>query len=258
MKKYFIYATMALFFATFVGCNEKNEEPRPNDPTTKSYDVSYKLNIATGKASDEGRKKIIDMVNSNLQPLGMSLAQMSESVWGASIPFGNDSVAARSFYNDLNSTLIVPYSQINVDNGILFYGYIEEIKKVDGDNHNYYNSHSEYITSPRPNKYRYVINRKTWDVKWFELPENANLDSFTDREITIVNGKSVDIELGDLSCLDYRIEVSPAYCSITLNRDGKLTVKAMGRYKGDDELKFTVSDRMGTIKTITVKINITE
>lgn len=175
MKKYFIYATMALFFATFVGCNEKNEEPRPNDPTTKSYDVSYKLNIATGKASDEGRKKIIDMVNTNLQPLGMSLAQMSESVWGASIPFGNDSVAARSFYNDLNSTLTVPYSQINVDNGILFYGYIEEIKKVDGDNHNYYNSHSEYITSPRPNKYRYVINRKTWDVKWFELPENANL-----------------------------------------------------------------------------------
>jgi hypothetical protein len=92
----------------------------------------------------------------------------------------------------------------------------------------------------------------------YNLPENANLDSFADREITIVNGKSVDIELGDLTCLDYRIEVSPAYCSITLNRDGKLTIKAMGRYKGDDELKFTVSDRMGTIKTITVKINITE
>ena len=92
----------------------------------------------------------------------------------------------------------------------------------------------------------------------YNLPENANLDSFADREITIVNGESADIELGDLSCLDYRIEVSPAYCSITLGRDGKLTIKAMGRYKGDDELKFTVSDRMGTIKTITVKINITE
>ena len=83
----------------------------------------------------------------------------------------------------------------------------------------------------------------------FAACDNGNED--------IDNG-NVDIELGDLTCLDYRIEVSPAYCSITLNRDGELTVKAMGRYIGDDELKFTVSDRMGTIKTITVKINITE
>lgn len=121
-----------------------------------------------------------------------------------------------------------------------------------------------YYVARKQNKYEAAIHDETLLYakneldRNYNLTENANLDSFTDSEITVTNGKIVNLQLGDLTNLDYRIEVSPAYCTITLDRNGKLTLKAMSGYKGDDELKFTVSDRMGTIKTITIKINITE
>lgn len=85
-----------------------------------------------------------------------------------------------------------------------------------------------------------------------------DLSSFTDEEMTVVNGKLGSCNIGKLSGYEYCITQSPLYGTLTVSEFGAIEYKAMKGYKGDDYVKITVYDGISEFKTFTVKITVTE
>lgn len=166
MKKILLLSTLLLLLAAITSCHKNSDEPTPT-PSPEDYSVEYKLSIFTNQAGEKGRSQIIEMAKNNLKPLGLELKQMSESVWGITINYDNDSIQALKCYEELSGTAIIP-ENISTQDGILFYGSIDELKQLSTPSNESTTHYNYYMMIPEPDKYRYVINRNTWDIKWFE------------------------------------------------------------------------------------------
>ena len=84
------------------------------------------------------------------------------------------------------------------------------------------------------------------------------LDNFTDMELSVKNGKTESINIGDLTVYKYRYVTTPAYGSIRLDENGTLAYTAMKGYAGDDVVKIEIVDGEFGSKIITVKVTVTE
>lgn len=171
MKRFITLSTTAILLTLLASCsNNNNNEPAP---TQQGYSIEYKLSILTNQAGEKGRSLIVEMAENNLRPFGWELKQMSESVWGVTIPYGNDSILSQKEFNELSNTVICTTDSITEENGFLFYGQIQETKRLIQNKKKPSIVNDYFIMSPKPDEYRYVINRNTWDVKWFEYNKNS-------------------------------------------------------------------------------------
>ena len=86
----------------------------------------------------------------------------------------------------------------------------------------------------------------------------ADLSVFTDGEITVRHGKEADVSIGKIGELTVRYVQSPMYGSVRLDQDGTLTYTAMKGYAGEDTVVIAIYDGVSEIKTVTVKVTVTE
>ena len=84
------------------------------------------------------------------------------------------------------------------------------------------------------------------------------LDKFTDKELSVKNGKRGEISIGDLALYKYRYVTTPAYGSVRLDENGTLAYTAMKGYAGEDIVKIAIFDGDFGSKIITVKITVTK
>ncbi|MBQ3599069.1 MAG: DUF4855 domain-containing protein [Clostridia bacterium] len=97
----------------------------------------------------------------------------------------------------------------------------------------------------------------TMDGK-FGVTGKKDISEFKDTVLTVKNGKSASVFLGDLSEIEYRYELTPLFGSVRLDKNGTLTYTAMKGYAGEDQVKISVFDGENTVKIITVNITVTE
>lgn len=86
----------------------------------------------------------------------------------------------------------------------------------------------------------------------------ADLSVFADGEITVRHGKEADVSIGKIGELTVRYVQSPMYGSVRLDQDGTLTYTAMKGYAGEDTVVIAIYDGVSEIKTVTVKVTVTE
>lgn len=86
----------------------------------------------------------------------------------------------------------------------------------------------------------------------------ADLSVFTDGEITVKHGKTASVSIGEIGELDVRFVQSPLYGTVRLDQNGTLTYNAMKGYAGEDTVVIAIYDGVGEIKTVTVKVTVTE
>ena len=166
----FVCGALAMSVATFSGCKENDG---PNDDST-DYKVQYSLRIITDNANPLGRDRIVDMAKASLAPMGITLTQKSESVWGYEAAYPEQLVAARATYEMLDEVDVVP--DLDDVPAMLFYGTVEEdLRIMAGSKIIERDADQERYTLPQPDRYRYVINRDAWDVKSFELDTDTPL-----------------------------------------------------------------------------------
>lgn len=85
-----------------------------------------------------------------------------------------------------------------------------------------------------------------------------DLSGINDASITVKNGETASVSIGNINGLKTRFSTTAVYGSVRLDRDGNLTYTAMPGYAGSDEIKIEVYDGVGTIKTVTISITVTE
>ncbi len=86
----------------------------------------------------------------------------------------------------------------------------------------------------------------------------ADLSGFADGEITVVHGKSASVSIGEIGELAVRYVQNPLFGTVRLDEDGTLTYSAMKGYAGEETIKIAIYDGVGEIKTVTVKVTVTE
>lgn len=86
----------------------------------------------------------------------------------------------------------------------------------------------------------------------------ADLSAFTDGEMTLAHNKSASVSIGEIGELDVRFVQSPLYGTVRLDQNGTLTYNAMKGYAGEDMVVIAIYDGVGEIKTVTVKVTVTE
>ena len=92
----------------------------------------------------------------------------------------------------------------------------------------------------------------------FGKAEKKDLSVFEDISLTVKNGEKVKAELGKLYDILHRFELTPMFGNVQLDESGLLTYSAMKGYAGEDEIKISLYDGVEEVKTITVKITVTE
>lgn len=166
----FMSAVVVMSILSLAGCKEKD------DPAADStdYKVQYSLRVITDNAKPLGRDEIVDMAKNALAPMGITLTQKSESVWGYEAAYPEQLSAAQALYEQIDDVDVVP--DLDEVPGLLFYGTIEEDLRIMAGNQILDRElDSERYTLPQPNRYRYVINRDVWDVKSFEIDPSTPL-----------------------------------------------------------------------------------
>ena len=88
--------------------------------------------------------------------------------------------------------------------------------------------------------------------------EAADLSGFADLEMTVSEGKKADVHIGDLSDVEVRFSQTSLYGTVQLNKDGTLIYGAMKDFRGEDEIKIDIYDGVSQVKTITIRITVTE
>ena len=143
-----------------------------------------------------------------------------------------------------------------------------------GVNYGFINSINAYYQGAIPGAYVVYrndgneINKTIYDetVKYIQgtLESDPNtkqafdMSVFSDGEITVKQGDKASINLGSVIGLDVKFTLTPIYGSVKLNYDGTLTYTAMRGYVGNDTVEITLYDGVADVKTITVKVTVTE
>ena len=117
------------------------------------------------------------------------------------------------------------------------------------------NSGSPYRATMFEESIKYITGTME-DV--FGKSEQKNLSAFKDISLTVKNGEKITADLGELYDILCRFELTPLFGTVQLDRSGKLYYSAMKGYAGEDEIKISLYDGVETVKTITVKITVTE
>lgn len=117
------------------------------------------------------------------------------------------------------------------------------------------NSGSPYRATMFEESIKYITGTME-DV--FGKSEQKDLSAFKDISLTVKNGEKITADLGELYDILCRFELTPLFGTVQLDRSGKLYYSAMKGYAGEDEIKISLYDGVETVKTITVKITVTE
>lgn len=164
----YMLALVVMSLSVLTGC-KGNDEP---DVDSTDYKVQYSLRVITNNANPLGRDKIVDMAKDALAPMGITLTQKSESVWGYEATYSNQLLEAKAAFDAIDKVDVV--ADLEDVPGMLFYGTIEEdLRIMKGNEMVDRDIEQERYALPQPTRYRYVINRDAWDVKSFEIDNTA-------------------------------------------------------------------------------------
>lgn len=103
----------------------------------------------------------------------------------------------------------------------------------------------------------YLFARRKLDDS-YNVSVESELSHFTDIELTVKHGRTVDFSLGDTSDYSVRIVQSTLYGTFRLNLNGDGAYRAIKNYRGTDTVIVEISDGAGNKKTVTITVTVSE